>query len=224
MAYYAVKAGRKPGIYQTWSACKAQVHGYKGAIFKKFDTEEAAVKFMEGPDQVFEKAGGGPAQGGPSSEQESSEDFYRKLSPGAYIAYVDGSYNQKKKTAGYGVVLFSAAGKECFCGEGKTASIASRNVAGEILAAETAMKEVHARGGHALTIYYDYAGIRHWALGEWRAKLPLTQSYQRLAQEMGEALHLSFVKVEAHTGVAYNEEADRLAKQGCGLADRSASE
>ena len=28
--YYAVKQGKVPGIYRTWDACKAQVHGYPG--------------------------------------------------------------------------------------------------------------------------------------------------------------------------------------------------
>ena len=32
--YYAVKQGKVPGIYRTWDACKAQVHGYPGAIYK----------------------------------------------------------------------------------------------------------------------------------------------------------------------------------------------
>ena len=35
--YYAVKQGKVPGIYRTWDACKAQVHGYPGAIYKGFE-------------------------------------------------------------------------------------------------------------------------------------------------------------------------------------------
>ena len=33
--FYAVKKGRKPGIYQTWNEAKSQVSGFKGAIFNK---------------------------------------------------------------------------------------------------------------------------------------------------------------------------------------------
>ena len=36
--YYAVKAGKKPGIYESWAACKSMVDGYKGAIYKGFMT------------------------------------------------------------------------------------------------------------------------------------------------------------------------------------------
>lgn len=36
--YYAVRQGRKTGIYQTWGECKEQVQGYKNSIFKSFST------------------------------------------------------------------------------------------------------------------------------------------------------------------------------------------
>lgn len=46
-SFYAVRRGRLPGIYKTWTACRAQVDGYKGAIFKKFPTEKEAQDFLE---------------------------------------------------------------------------------------------------------------------------------------------------------------------------------
>lgn len=45
---YAIKAGRKPGIYNTWDEAKAQVDGFKGAIYKGFTSVEDAKAFMEG--------------------------------------------------------------------------------------------------------------------------------------------------------------------------------
>ena len=36
--YYAVRKGRIPGIYRTWSECQKQVTGYPGAVFKGFVT------------------------------------------------------------------------------------------------------------------------------------------------------------------------------------------
>ena len=51
MPYYAVKKGKKPGIYETWEECKAQVHGYKGAEFKKFPDRAMAISYIkEGDD------------------------------------------------------------------------------------------------------------------------------------------------------------------------------
>ena len=34
--FYAVRQGRVPGVYTTWSDCEKQVKGYGGAIYKSF--------------------------------------------------------------------------------------------------------------------------------------------------------------------------------------------
>ncbi|XP_078041766.1 ribonuclease H1 [Augochlora pura] len=47
VAYYAVAKGRKPGIYNTWDECKAQVYQYPDAVFKKFPSQEAAQTFIQ---------------------------------------------------------------------------------------------------------------------------------------------------------------------------------
>lgn len=44
--FYAVRAGRKVGIYTTWDDCKHQVIGHCGAIFKGFGTLAEAQQFM----------------------------------------------------------------------------------------------------------------------------------------------------------------------------------
>nr|XP_019050380.1 hypothetical protein I302_00811 [Kwoniella bestiolae CBS 10118]OCF29310.1 hypothetical protein I302_00811 [Kwoniella bestiolae CBS 10118] len=45
-AYYAVAAGRKPGVYTTWNEAEAQVKGYAGAKYKKFPTQTQAEEFI----------------------------------------------------------------------------------------------------------------------------------------------------------------------------------
>ncbi|KAF6205528.1 hypothetical protein GE061_019701 [Apolygus lucorum] len=47
MPKYAVAVGHKPGIYDTWADCSAQIKGCKGAKFKKFSTEEEAQAFID---------------------------------------------------------------------------------------------------------------------------------------------------------------------------------
>jgi ribonuclease HI len=44
--YYAVKKGRKTGIFQTWDDCKSQTHKYQGSIFKSFKTMSEAQQYM----------------------------------------------------------------------------------------------------------------------------------------------------------------------------------
>lgn len=46
--FYAVRVGKTPGIYQTWSQAEEQVKGYSGAEYKSFSTEEEAIKYISG--------------------------------------------------------------------------------------------------------------------------------------------------------------------------------
>lgn len=45
--YYAVQKGRKQGIYRTWAECEAATKGFAGAVFKKFDSQDAAQAFVQ---------------------------------------------------------------------------------------------------------------------------------------------------------------------------------
>ena len=44
--FYAVKQGRKTGMFLTWDDCKKQVMGYPGAIYKSFGTEAEAKEYL----------------------------------------------------------------------------------------------------------------------------------------------------------------------------------
>lgn len=64
--FYAVQQGKVPGVYRTWEECKAQVHGYSGAVYKSFSTAEEAMRYVAGQgimktsiDLMEEGAGGG---------------------------------------------------------------------------------------------------------------------------------------------------------------------
>ena len=79
--YYAVRKGRKPGIYRTWDDCKSQVFKCEGAEYKSFATEAEAYAYM----------------GRLSRDNESQE--------GESYAYVDGSFNAATGVYGYGGFL-----------------------------------------------------------------------------------------------------------------------
>ncbi|XP_075412501.1 ribonuclease H1 isoform X5 [Tenrec ecaudatus] len=44
--FYAVRRGRKTGVFHTWNECKAQVDRFPAARFKKFATEDEAWAFV----------------------------------------------------------------------------------------------------------------------------------------------------------------------------------
>ena len=207
MIIYAVRVGRVPGIYHSWGECKDQVHGYPGAVFKKFDSSdtEAINVFMGGQykDAKF-------IEKDPVAETTAA---------GVWVAYTDGSYNPETKACGAGLVLFIGEKKETFnaLNEDKEAE-SMRNVTGEIMAASMAIDM--AVNGHAkkLIIRHDYTGISEWANQQWRAKNKYTQAYLSKVLVARKYIDIEFEHVPAHTGVTYNEEADKLAKQACGMA------
>ncbi|MEN8788408.1 MAG: ribonuclease H family protein [Flavobacteriaceae bacterium] len=41
--YYVVWKGKRPGIYESWEACKEQITGYKQAQYKSFESREEAM-------------------------------------------------------------------------------------------------------------------------------------------------------------------------------------
>lgn len=46
--FYVVWKGKRPGIYESWDDCKAQIEGFKGAQYKSFSTFKEAKKAYNG--------------------------------------------------------------------------------------------------------------------------------------------------------------------------------
>ena len=44
--YYGVKVGRHTGVYTSWNKVYKETHRFPGAKFKKFETYEAANKYI----------------------------------------------------------------------------------------------------------------------------------------------------------------------------------
>ena len=190
--FYAVKKGKVPGIYTSWDACKSMVHGFPGAVYKGFATRAEAEQFLE------EK----------KEEQKEPENY----------AFVDGSFNSATSVYGYGGFLVYNNEKYIITGSGSDSEMASmRNVAGEILGSMAAVEKAIELGVKSVDIYFDYMGIRAWALGEWKRNKKGTIAYYDYMQSVKDKIAINFVKVKGQSGVEGNEEADRLAKKAVGI-------
>ncbi len=198
--FYAVKRGRVPGIYNDWSSCKEQVLGFKGAEYKKFKSKKEADDFIDGLEV--------------ESDILESEEEIANLGDKELIAYVDGSYSLEEEMYSCGVVLLSNKEREDYKEMGSDRSLAEmRNVSGELAGAMMAMDLALEKGYDKLYLHYDYEGIEKWATGSWKTNKEGTRDYKRYYDSIKEDLEVSFIKVAAHAGIKYNEEADRLAKE-----------
>lgn len=193
---YAVRKGNIPGVFFSWDECKKSIDGYSGVEYKGFASEKEAQAYLHNDELGY-------------AEVTSSEN------QNALVAYVDGSYEESLKTYAYGCVLITPKGeiiKESGCGN-KPDGIATRNVAGELLGTIHATRWAIDNGYVSIVIKHDYEGISKWVTGEWKARNTVTQSYIEEMGKMKGAIDISFSKVVAHSNNAYNDEADRLAKE-----------
>lgn len=194
--FYAVRKGKKIGIFNTWDECKEQVNGYSGAEYKSFTLKEEAEEYI-GLNKSIDKV-----------------NYDNRVE-----AYVDGSYEHSIREYGSGVVILKNNNVEkTYSTKGKKESLVSmRNVAGEIEAAKIAMNYCLDNNIENLILYFDYEGIEKWCTGVWKTNKEGTIEYKKFYDSIKSKLNVEFVKVKAHSGDKYNEEADKLAKAAIGI-------
>lgn len=216
--YYAVKNGKIKGVYLTWKDCQSMVIGYPNAVYKSFEDPHEAMDFLVGEKTSVKKAK--KLDKAEDIEDEAlnkdiDENYEFTIDKDTIEAYVDGSFDASQKKYGSGGVLIKN-GKviDSFSKEGKNLdSVSMRNVAGEIEASMYAMQYCVDNAYSKLVLYFDYNGIEKWCTGEWKANKKGTKNYKKFYDEISDKLEVKFVKVKAHTGIEYNEMADKLAKE-----------
>lgn len=130
--------------------------------------------------------------------------------------YVDGSYLHSARKYSYGViVIIDEKPSYVLYGYGSDPDMVKmRNVAGEVLGAQMAMGFALDHNLTDINIYYDYMGIECWATGEWKTNKVGTIRYKAFYDQMiSKGLKVKFHKVAAHTGILYNEWADKAANR-----------
>ena len=96
--FYAVKRGRKTGLFTVWAECAAQVKGFQGAVYKGFMTEEEARAWLGGADARTEQLRAAAEMAAPSAPDAD------------YIIHTDGSCLRNPGGAGgWAAVIETAA-------------------------------------------------------------------------------------------------------------------
>lgn len=194
--YYAIREGRKTGIFTNWTEAKKYVTGYSNAKYKSFTSKQDAEAYMNAD----------------NNKNKIIAKISNKLS---VQAFVDGSFSEEKNLYSFGVVILNQDKviKEIADIGNDNTLVSMRNVAGEILGAMTAIEWAFENRYEQIEIFYDYMGIEMWATGDWKANKEGTQNYVEFISRYKNKINIVFNKVKAHSGVKYNERADRLAAE-----------
>lgn len=193
MKFYAVKFGNPSGIFESWADCRAAVSGVKGAEYKSFSTRAEAESYLGGKDPVSDK-------------------LEADLGAGYAVAYTDGSYDKAGNRYSWGCVIFDIDGSEThLSGVGDNPEFTgSNNIPGEVFGVLTALNWAREKGRKKINICYDYAGLRHWAKGEWKTNTRIALFYAEECKKYSD-IDILFTKIAGHSGNEYNDLADRLA-------------
>ncbi|OMF59531.1 ribonuclease H family protein [Paenibacillus sp. FSL R5-0766] len=194
-----MRNGKKAGIYNSWTECKKQVEGHSNAEYKGFSTLEEANEYLGFSTSAGESV---------SVKEDADVNVTKTLR-----AYVDGSYSKENSLYSYGCIMIDGDKIEKLSDVGNDVDLIELwNVAGELTGAMKAIEWASNNNHKNITIYHDYEGIAKWASGDWRANKKGTKGYIEFIKKYRQGIKIEFVKVAAHTGVRYNEEADVLAK------------
>lgn len=186
--FYAVKVGRKTGVFTTWNETNNLVKGYPNAKFKSFTSEAAANDYLQDKAEVV------------ASFDEG------------YSAFVDGSFNKGKQQYGSGVVILKDGSViDELSITGTPDFIESYQIAGETIATLEAIRWAVDHKVDKISIHYDYQGIESWAKGDWKTNKPISEYYKKEFDRLSTKTNVSFVKVKGHSGDKYNDRADYLA-------------
>lgn len=189
--YYAVRKGKVPGIYRSWDACKKQIQGFSGAEYKGFTSLLEAENFMK-----------------PVENNSTASSVANTI-----VVYVDGSYSEERNLFSYSCIILDGKDTQLSGVSSDPSVLSMRNVAGELLGTEEAIKWAVNNRYDGILVCYDYEGIEKWANDTWSANKEGTKKYVQFIKEQRDKIQISFKKVKAHSGDKYNEIADGLAKQ-----------
>ena len=207
--FYAVKRGRKTGLYTVWAECAAQVKGFQGAVYKGFMTEEEAWAWLGGVDACAEQPRAAAEMAAPSAPDAD------------YIIHTDGSCLRNPGGAGgWAAVIETAATgavEEKSGGDPETT-----NNRMELTAALMALSAVPE--GARVALYTDSQYLKNaftkfwlpaWKKRGWKkadGEPVLNQDVWVQLDAAFAARQVQFQWVKGHAGNPRNERCDALAR------------
>lgn len=204
--YYAVKRGRKVGIFMKSKDVAAVTDGFLDACHQSFALKEDALSFLgiqydTVRDLVY-------------VEKEQTLYFCEK--PDVLNIYVDGSYNDKKKvhTAAFlAMKEGKTLHKSCELYQNHPYDNSLKSNVGEIESCIAGLRYACKEGAKNVLIYHDNELIGDMLYANKRSTNPFLYEYVEFVKELREkhGMYIDFIKVKSHNGNEWNQEVDKLA-------------
>ena len=225
--YYAVAAGRKPGVYTQWfgdGGAHAQINAYKGARYKGFETIEEARSFIRERQSEYKKS---TVQNRKSNKRTMPSNAYQssQVHCEGVIIYTDGSSLGNPGPGGYGVVITSAEKDREISGGFRHTT----NNRMELLACIVGLEQFDSPS--AVSLYSDSRYVvdgitKGWAAKWQRSNWKKSTGEKALNIDLWKRLlilcdrhDVNFIWVKGHAGNPGNERCDALATQAAAQRD-----
>ena len=208
--YYAVAAGRVPGVYSEWPEAERQVKGFAGAKFKGFGSRAEAEAWLEAPVHTKKERNGAKAT--------ATEKKKLPVDPGAVVVFTDGGCINNPGPGGYGVVIEDGLSEREYSG-GYSLTTNNRM---ELMACIVALQKLEG-SGQAVVVHSDSSYVvngmekgwaRSWRARGWRrpdGHPALNADLWAELLRLAESMPVRFVWVKGHAGNSRNERCDVLA-------------
>jgi ribonuclease HI len=207
--FYAIAAGRKPGIYTNWPEAQAQIMSFPGARYKGFSTRVEAEVWLRNP--VYPSSA-------PEKSRKAKPVTDRGFKEGEIIIYTDGGARFNPGPGGFGVVIIENSIRREFSGGYRLTT----NNRMELMGCIVALRQLD-KVTKAVTLYSDSQYVvngiskgwaRSWRRNGWvkSDKQPaVNPDLWAQLLDLTEGMTIDFRWVKGHSGNEFNERCDELA-------------
>ena len=113
------------------------------------------------------------------------------------VVYVSGLFNGAVAGWGFTAVEWKdGVDMGTVCNKKGLSPAEAQHVGAELKATMAGLLWAKRAGYENVFVVYNYEGVKAWVTGEWKAKKPLPQMYQKWVQEQVSDLHIEFIKAE----------------------------
>ena len=226
--HYAVAKGNTIGVFQSWNDCALAVKGYKGAVYRKFESEEEAMQFVKEKSLIADSI---PKE---KKYMNTIQDIsqVKNVVADLYV-YTDGSCSNNGRSN-------AAAGIGIYFGENDPRNVSQRvegkqtNNTAELTAILRVYPIIESdiRECKSIVILSDseYAirCVTHYGKkcmeSNWDKDMPNKELVRQVYERYKDLPNVSFLHIMAHTGKSDihsigNDGADRLANLAIGCEE-----